>query len=125
MIKIDPSFCCSQEISQRSIRPAFGYRELKLADKALGVAIIGWGASSAHRTHEAFRQQCRSRLESSILAALIRMKDGARYRELHELDGGHHQIRTHVIIKGQRQAMACPFPERKTAPHGSAIRQMN
>src|SRR4051794_35076306 len=86
-----------------------------LANKALGVAIIGWGASSAHRTHEAFRQECRSRLESSILAPLIRMKDGTRYRELHELDGGHHQIRTHLIIKRQRQAMACPFPERETA----------
>src|SRR5258708_36871490 len=101
VIKIDPALSFLQKLSQRTIRPAFGYSELENANKPLGVAIVCGRACSAHRTHEAFHQEGRSRLLRSILASLIRMKDGARDRERNELDRGHHQIRTHLIIKCQ------------------------
>src|SRR5712692_9268435 len=53
------------------------------------------------------------------------MKDGARNRELNEFDRGNYQIRTHLIIKRQRQAMACPFPDRKAAAHFRTISQVD
>ncbi len=115
VIKIDPALGFPQKLSQCAIGPAFGYGELEQAHKPLGVAIIGGRSCSAHRTYEAFRQERRSRLLRSILAALIRMKDSARNRELNKLDRGHHQIRTHLIIKRQREAMAYPFLECKAA----------
>src|SRR6266487_1016165 len=125
VIKIDPTLGFPKKLSLCSIGPAFRYGELENANKPLGVAIVCRCPCSTHRSHEAFRQECRSCLLSSILAALIRMKDGARNRELHELDRRNHQIGTHLIIKRQRQAMTCPFPERKAATHFRAIRQVN
>ncbi len=125
VIKIDPALGFPQKLSQCAIGVAFGDGELEDAHKALGVAIVGGHACPAHRAHEAFLQKRRSRLLGSILAALIRMKDGARHPELHELDRGDDQVGTHLIVKGQGEAVACSFPERKAATHFRAIRQMN
>src|SRR6266571_5270042 len=125
MIKIDPALGFPQKISQRPIGPAFGYSELKNANEPFCVAVVGGRSCAANRTHEAFHQERRSRLLSSILAALIRVKDGARNQELNQFDRGNNQIRTHLIIKSQRKAMACPFPERKAAAHFRAIRQLD
>jgi hypothetical protein len=125
IIKIDPALGFLQKLSQCAIGPAFGYSELKNANKPLCVAIVCRRPCSTHRAHEAFPQEHRSRLLGSILAALIRMKDGARNRELNELDRRNHQIRTHLIVKRQRKAMTCPFPECKAATHFRAIRQLD
>ena len=101
VIKIDPALSFPQKLSQGTIGPAFGYRELKNANEPFCVAIVGGRPCSAHRPREAFCQECHSRLLRSILAALIRMKDGARNRELHEFDRGNHQVCPHLIIKRQ------------------------
>src|SRR5206468_2914443 len=117
VIEVNPAFCGLQELSERAIRSAFSDRELKLADKALRIAVIRGRARSAHRPLKAFAQERVTSLFRSVLAALIAMPDHARHREGDHLNGGDYQVRTHLIIKGERQDMPRALPERKTPAH--------
>jgi hypothetical protein len=121
MIKIDPSFSCSQEIPQCPIGLTLGYREFELADKALGVSIIGWGASSAHGTFQAFEQENCACLLRSILASLVAMPNGAGNTEFHHRYRGDDQVSSHALIKSSGKDMSGSFPKSKTATHFGAI----
>src|SRR5947209_1600655 len=125
IIKIAPARSFSRSPSQRAIGTAVRYGKLKHAHKPFCIAIVCGCSCSTHGTLEAFLQESGSCFESSILATLIRMKDGARRRKLHEFDGRDHQVCTHLIVKGERKAMACPLPERKAATHFRAIGQLD
>src|SRR5258708_40270319 len=125
IIKITPAPCFPQKLSKHAIGPSFGYSELTYANKPFCIAIVGGCSCSTHRTLESFHQESGSCFESSILAPLIRMKDGAGYRKLNEFDGRDHQVCTHLIVKRKREAMSCPLPERKTATHFRAIGQLD
>ena len=125
VIKIAPALCFPQKLSQRAIGPALRYGELKHTDKPFCIAIVCGCPCSTHGAWEAFHQESGSCFESSILAALIRMKDGARYRKLNEFDSRNHQVCTHLIVKCERKAMSCPLPERKTSTHFRAISQLD
>src|SRR5260370_9315764 len=125
VIKIAPALSFSQKFSKRTIGAAFGYGELKHANKPFCVAIVCGCSCSTHGALESFPQESGSCFESSILAALISMKDSAGYRKLHEFDGRDNQVCTHLIVKRQRQAMSCPLPEPKTAPHFRAVSQLD
>src|SRR5260370_32481505 len=125
VIKIAPALGFPQKLSKRAIGSAFGYGELKYANKPFCIAIVGGCSRSTHGALEPFHQESSSCFESSILAPLIRMKDGAWYRKLNEFDSRNHQVCTHLIVKCQRKAMSCPLPERKTSTHFRAISQLN
>src|SRR5258708_16606045 len=125
VIKSAPALGLLQKRSKRVIGSAFGYSELKHANKPFCIAIVCGCSCSTHRTLESFHQESGSCFESSILAPLIRMKDGAGYRKLNEFDGRDHQVCTHLIVKRKREAMSCPLPERKTATHFRAIGQLD
>src|SRR5712692_576967 len=99
VIKIAPALCFLQKLSKRVIGSAFGYSELKHANKPFCIAIVGGCSCSTHRTLKSFHQESASCFESSILAPLIRMKDGAGYRKLNEFDGRDNQVCTHLIVK--------------------------
>jgi hypothetical protein len=49
IVKVDPGLCCAQKVTECLIGSPLSYRQLENADKAFGIPIIGWGASSAHR----------------------------------------------------------------------------
>src|SRR5712692_9028412 len=125
VIKIAPALSFSQKFSQCTIGAAFGYSELKHANKPFCIAIVCGCSCSTHGTLESFHQESGSCFESSILAPLIRMKDGAGHRKLNEFDGRDHQVCTHLIVKRKRKAMSCPLPERKTSTHFRAIGQLD
>src|SRR5258708_8212363 len=115
VIKIAPALSFSQKFSKRTIGAAFGYGELKHANKPFCVAIVCGCSCSTHGALESFPQESGSCFESSILAALISMKDSAGHRKLHEFDGRNNQVCTHLIVKRQRQAMLFPPPHRTPA----------
>jgi hypothetical protein len=100
VIKIAPALDCQQKLSKRVIGSAFGYSELKHANKPFCVAIVCGCSCSTHRTLESFHQESGSCFESSILVPLIRMKDGPGYRKLNKFDGRDHQVCRHLIVKG-------------------------
>src|SRR5947209_763269 len=107
VIKIDPALGFVEKFSQRAIGPTSGYSELKYANEPFCITIVCGRPRSTHGALKSFHQERRSRLLGSILAALIRMKDGSRNRELNLVDRGNHQVGTHLIIKRQRKTMAC------------------
>src|SRR5881396_1062716 len=125
IIKIAPALCCPQKLSKRAIRLTCGYSELKYANKPFCVAIVCGCSCSTHGALEPFHQESGSCFESSILAPLIRMKDGACYRKLNEFDSRNHQVCTHLIVKCERKAMSGSLPERKTSTHFRAISKLN
>src|SRR2546427_17243 len=107
VIKIAPVLGFPQKLSKCAIGPAFGDSELKHANKPFCIAIVCGCSCSTHGPLESFPQESGSCFESSILAALIRMKDGARHRKLHEFDGRDNQVCTHLIVKRERKTMSC------------------
>src|SRR5712692_2560207 len=71
VIKIAPALSFSQKFSQCTIGAAFGYGELRHANKAFCIAIVCGCSCSTHGTLEAFPQESGSCFQSSILAALV------------------------------------------------------
>ncbi|SRR5579884_1142982 len=57
IVEVDPLLSRSQKLSQGLRATPLSDRELERPDKALGGAVIRWGASSAHRELEALLQQ--------------------------------------------------------------------
>src|SRR5260370_856275 len=125
VIKIDPALGWLRKRSQRAIGPAFGYGKLKHANKSLCVAVVCGRACSAHGTLEPFEQERGSRLLRSVLTPLITVPDDARHREFDHLNGRHDQVSAHAIIKRQSKNMPRSFPQRETATHFGAIRQLH
>src|SRR5215472_12122477 len=125
IIEVNPVFCCPQKLSERAIRSALGDRELELAHKAFGIAVISRRPCSAHRALKAFAQESVARLLSAILTSLIAMPNHARHREGNHLNRGDDQVSTHAIIKGQRQDVSCAFSEGKAPTDFGSIRQLH
>jgi len=73
---------------QRPIGSALVYREFEQTNKALGISIIGCGASLAHGTLKVFEQENCLRSLRFILASLIAMPNGAGNTEFHHLNSG-------------------------------------
>src|SRR5712691_7750823 len=125
VIKIAPALGFPQKLSKRAIGAAFGYSQLKHANKPFCIPIVCGCSCSTHGTLESFHQESGSCFESSILAPLIKMKDGARHRKRNEFDGRDNQVCTHLIVKRERKAMSCSLPERKASTHFRAIGQLD
>src|SRR5579859_5055520 len=125
VIEVNPLFCCPQKLSERAIRSAFSDRELKLAHKAFGIAVIRRCSCPAHRPLKAFAQERVARLLSAILTALIAMPNHARHREGNHLNRGDDQVSTHTIIKRQCQDVPCAFSQGKAPTHFGLISQMH
>lgn len=123
MVKVDPALCRLKKLSQRPIPPALSSRLFKRPNEALRIAIIGWGASSTHRTNEAFLHQRGSCLFCSLLTSLIGMEDRSRHRKRHLLTGRDDEIRLHPVIKGKRENVPGALPERKAATYFGSICQ--
>jgi hypothetical protein len=90
--KVDPLFSCLKKLPLCLIAPALSDGLLKRADKSFSISIVCWRACSTHGAKEAFLSQRRSGLLSSILTALIRMKDEAWYIKAHLLNCCNNQI---------------------------------
>src|SRR5713226_7770475 len=126
VIKIAPALSFSQKFSQCTIGAAFGYGELKHANKAFCIAIVCGCSCSTHGTLEAFPQESGSCFQSSILAALVRMKESARHRKLNEFDGRDHQVCTQLWRRVEHctlaQSLAPQLTQVRAAPIGRMIR---
>lgn len=120
--KVHPLLNGTQKRSQRLRTAALGYGKREHPHTSLGVAVICWGASTAHGERKAFLSEKLARCLCSTWLALITVKHGRRHVKGQGLQRCGDRRGTHVGRKRQSQEVPGALPEREAASHLGPIR---
>src|SRR5260370_10213858 len=125
VVKVDPRFCSSQELSQGMIGATIRHSHLEEANKAFCIPTVGGRSRSTHGEDNAFAQEHLAGFLCTIWLALIAVPDRISHVKGNRLDGVQHQFGTHVVIKSDAQHLARAMAQRKAATHPCAIGQLD